>query len=281
MCGWNLTQTPPYLMSWMCLLPAPSSSQHPSRRRTLLGTSRVATTCRRAGRHVLACPTSLTCSRAYRHTLSLPAWPALHNHELLGRTANRTSTGTHNPLPRRAVSVVRRGREAGQALVPEGSDAEQAHGRSVRARQPLAREGGDADQGQGHLAPARFCRCSSGQGEARRLKLPRARAHRRRCCLLRRLHPAHDQAACGKQAGGGQPPRRGPSAVAAGASGLQLRSYRQPHPSIRRGRSSIRGAVDGAAHDRRGRPTLRKPKRCVGLHLTMQWKAPSVVTGLA
>ena len=217
---------------------------------------------------------------AYRHTLSLPARPALHTHELLGRTANRTSTGTHNPLPRRAVSVVRRGREAGQALVPEGSDAEQAHGRPARARQPLAREGGDADQGQGHLARARCCRCSSGQGEERRLKLPRARAHRRRCCLLRRLHPAHDQAACGKQAGGGQPPRRGLSAVAAGASGLQLRSYRQPHPSIRRGRSSIRGAVDGAAHGRRGRPRLRKPRSRVGVHLPLQWKAPISGTGL-
>jgi len=161
--------------------------------------------------------------------------------------------------------------------VPEGSDAKQAHGRPARARHALAREGGDADKDHEHLARARCCRCSSGQGKERRLKRPRARAHRRRCCLLRRLHPAHDQAPCGKQAGGGQPPRRGPSAVAAGASGLQLQSHRQPHPSIRRGRSSIRGAVDGAAHDRRGRPRLRKPRilaRRVGVLPAVQTRAP-------
>eukprot|EP00964_Phaeocystis_antarctica_P110152 scaffold74537_cov56-Phaeocystis_antarctica.AAC.1 len=54
-------------------------------------------------------------------------------------------------------------------------------------------------------------------GEEWRSGLPGARPHRRRRRLPCRLHPAHDQVRCSEQVGGGQPPRRGPAAVAARA----------------------------------------------------------------
>eukprot|EP00964_Phaeocystis_antarctica_P042333 scaffold24261_cov51-Phaeocystis_antarctica.AAC.3 len=58
-------------------------------------------------------------------------------------------------------------------------------------------------------------------GEEGGFEFPRARPHQRRRRLLRRLHPVHDHAHCGEQAGRGQPPRRVPTAVAASAPGLQ------------------------------------------------------------
>ena len=63
-------------------------------------------------------------------------------------------------------------------------------------------------------------------GEEWRSGLPGARPHRRRRRLLRRLVPAHDQVQCGEQAGGGQPPRCVPDAVAAGAPGNRRGDYR-------------------------------------------------------
>ena len=90
-------------------------------------------------------------------------------------------------------------------------------------------------------------------GEEPRFEHPRPHRHRRP--LQRRLHPAHDEAQCGEHAGGGQPPRRVPAAVAAGAPGLQLPSRRQPRSPTRRRRSPIRrrrDAADEAAHGSHG-----------------------------
>eukprot|EP00964_Phaeocystis_antarctica_P058350 scaffold34619_cov47-Phaeocystis_antarctica.AAC.1 len=54
-------------------------------------------------------------------------------------------------------------------------------------------------------------------GEEASVEFPRARPHRRRRRLLRRLH---SEALRGEQAGGGRPSRRLSTAVAAGAPGL-------------------------------------------------------------
>eukprot|EP00964_Phaeocystis_antarctica_P133905 scaffold98145_cov63-Phaeocystis_antarctica.AAC.1 len=69
-------------------------------------------------------------------------------------------------------------------------------------------------------------------GEEARPKLPCARPPRRRRRILRRLPPARDRVKCGKQAGGGQPPRRVPAAVAAGDPGRQhpRANYRRRSP---------------------------------------------------
>ena len=95
-------------------------------------------------------------------------------------------------------------------------------------------------------APATHLPCtqtpgSQPVGEEARVELPRARPHRRRRRLLRRLH---SEALRGEQAGGGRPPRRLPAAVAAGAPGLQL----------------PRGPLDEAAR-RRLHPALGKWQR--------------------
>ena len=97
---------------------------------------------------------------------------------------------------------------------PKGVGSSKFRVRPTRASPALkARGGGTARVSDQHVGGG----CSSGQGEEGRFELLCARAHRGRRCLLRRLHPAHDQAQCRKQAGGGHLPRRRPAAVVAGA----------------------------------------------------------------
>ena len=83
------------------------------------------------------------------------------------------------------------------------------------------------------LAVAPLISSTQPTGKERRFKLPHARPHRRRRRFLRRLQPAYDEAQCGEQAGGDQPPGRVPAAVAAGAPRLQFPSRGQPRSPIR------------------------------------------------
>ena len=95
-----------------------------------------------------------------------------------------------------------------------------------------------------NLAPPSHAGCNSGHGEA-----PRTR---RRHCRLRRLHPAHDQAQCGEQAGGGHQPRRGPAAMAAGSPGHQrARAAAAAQPALAAAAAAVpvAGALAAAASD--------------------------------
>ena len=83
-------------------------------------------------------------------------------------------------------------------------------------------------------------------GEAAYFELPRARPHRRRRRLLR-LYPAHDDAHCGEQTGGVQPPRCVPDAVAACAPGQRPRATHPPPFRSHRDDGLADGSCDRAA----------------------------------